>query len=172
MKKLILMLIMFLVSYNITSNNIDPKNKDFSIDEAYMLFIFNFTKYIENPVKTGTYNITIIGNNKLYTLMKGKFEGFKTSSGQIIKVVEHNKIDNIPESRILFISSIKKSNVESVIINIKNTLIITDMSKTKGSCINFILIDNKLKFQISKRTCLEQNLKVSSQLSSMGISID
>ena len=41
----------------------------------------------------------------------------------------------------------------------------------KGSCINFKVIDGKLKFELNQATVTGSNLKVSTQLSSMAILI-
>jgi len=41
----------------------------------------------------------------------------------------------------------------------------------KGSCINFKVVDGKLKFEMNQGTLTGSNLKVSSQLSSMAILI-
>jgi len=41
----------------------------------------------------------------------------------------------------------------------------------KGSCINFKVVDGKLKFELNQAVIGTSNLKVSSQLSSMAILI-
>jgi hypothetical protein len=55
----------------------------------------------------------------------------------------------------------------------KSVLTITDGNGLgeKGSCINFKVIDGKLKFELNQGTVSSANLKVSGQLSSMAIMI-
>jgi hypothetical protein len=63
--------------------------------------------------------------------------------------------------------------------NVKNTitgkpvLTVTDGNGLgqKGSCINFKVIDGKLKWELNQSTFSNSNLKVSNQLSSMSILI-
>jgi hypothetical protein len=52
-----------------------------------------------------------------------------------------------------------------------STLVITEKNglSERGSCINFVLIDNKLNFEINKTAIDQAGLKVSSQLLKMGI---
>jgi len=55
----------------------------------------------------------------------------------------------------------------------KETLLITDHRGlgAKGSCINFKLVDAKLRFELNQRAIEESKLKVSSMLSQMAIMI-
>ncbi len=55
----------------------------------------------------------------------------------------------------------------------KSVLTVTDGNGMgeKGSCINFKVIDGKLKFELNQATVSGSNLKVSTQLSSMAILI-
>jgi hypothetical protein len=55
----------------------------------------------------------------------------------------------------------------------KSILTITDGNGLgqKGSCINFKVVDGKLKFELNQATVNGSNLKISSQLSSMAILI-
>ncbi len=55
----------------------------------------------------------------------------------------------------------------------KSVLTITDGNGLgqKGSCINFKVVDGKLKFELNQGVVTGSNLKVSSQLSSMAILI-
>ncbi|HLZ16267.1 MAG TPA: YfiR family protein, partial [Cyclobacteriaceae bacterium] len=55
----------------------------------------------------------------------------------------------------------------------KGTLIITDKRGlgSKGSCINFRVVDGKLRFEINQKAVESANLRVSNSLTSMAILI-
>jgi hypothetical protein len=55
----------------------------------------------------------------------------------------------------------------------KPTLIVTDKNglAKKGSCINFKLVGDKLKFEINEEAIVNSKLKVSSQLIAMGVTV-
>lgn len=136
-----------------------------SLSEVYAVFIYTFTKHIDNPVKTGDYKISIVGDSKLYQELQ-KFNGAKTPSGQTISIVDADNLQNAADSRVVFLSSGKSSKIEEIKGLSSSTLIITERNGmiNNGSCINFINRGNKVSFEISQEACQAQNIKVSSKL--------
>lgn len=136
-----------------------------SVSEVYAVFIYNFTKHVDNPVKTGDYKISVVGDSKLLKELQ-KFHGATTPSGQKIKIVEADNLQDVADSRIVFLASHKSAKIDEVKQLSKSTLIITERSgmTSKGSCINFLHEGNKIGFEIGEASCKEQGVKISSKL--------
>jgi hypothetical protein len=77
------------------------------------------------------------------------------------------------DCQVVYIGKSKSKEFENIKANTtgKSVLTVTDGNGLgqKGSCINFKVVDGKLKFELNQSTVSSSNLKVSSQLSSMAI---
>jgi hypothetical protein len=77
--------------------------------------------------------------------------------------------------QVVYVGKAKNKEFENIKTSVtgKSVLTITDGNGMgqKGSCINFKVIDGKLKFELNQATVTGSNLKVSTQLSSMAILI-
>jgi hypothetical protein len=136
-----------------------------SVSEVYAVFIYNFTKHVDNPVKTGDYKIAVLGDSKLVKELQ-KFNGAKTPSGQVISIVDAENPSDAANSRIVFLSSQKSSKIDELMGFCKSALIVTERSgmTAKGSCINFMQEGNKVGFEIGDESCKVQGVKISSKL--------
>ena len=140
------------------------------------LFIYNFTKHIEWPKGkiNGKFMIGIMGNSPVYDKLVGilKDRKIKDLPVEIKKVVGNDQVESCD---ILFIA--KSDNERFKDINEKadcyGVLIITeekDMAK-KGSCINIIRHEERMKFEINDSAVRREGLKVSSQLYELAVTI-
>lgn len=139
--------------------------KSQSVSEVYAVFIYNFTKHVDNPVKTGDYKISVLGDSKLYKELQ-KFNGSKTPSGQTITIVNADNPVDATNSHIVFLANNKSSKIEEVKGICQSALIITERTgmTSKGSCINFLHEQNKIAFEIGEESCKVQGVKISSKL--------
>ena len=135
------------------------------------MFIYNFTKEIEWPAseKGGDFVICIVNQNdvlnQIRTLTNGKMVG-----SSAISIVGVKTIDEISKCHILYLpfADSKADKLASAIAKVGNssTLILSDRpgALKNGSCINFLLVDDKLKFEISKKAMNERKLQMSVNL--------
>jgi hypothetical protein len=150
--------------------------QDRPVHEIYSMMMFNFTRYVEWPTSTNTneFVIGIIGNKEVYNTLTawygGKTKGSKTYVIKIFKSAEE-----VTDCAVLFIDKSKSSEFASIKEKVKGkgTLVITDRDGlgAKGSTINFVTVDNKLKFELNHKAFESANLKVSGALTSMAILI-
>lgn len=142
-----------------------------SVEKAQALFIYNFTKYVDNPVKTGDYKIVILGNARLAKELDNRFASGKLFNGQTVVVTNADDVAEVKEAQLVFISDHKSSKLDEVLALTKNTLIVTERSSLlgKGSCINFIFQQDKLKFQLSEEACTKQGLQISKSLAVLAV---
>jgi hypothetical protein len=138
------------------------------------LYIYNFTKYLEWPdsFNEGNFVIAVLGNSpivdELIIIAAKRKIGF-----QPIVVEKINSVSEVDNAHILFIPPGKSNQIASAVNQLKDkpTMIITDKSGSIGSgaCINFIVQSGKQKFEISKDNILARDIKVGSDLLSLGI---
>ncbi|MEO1053442.1 MAG: YfiR family protein [Bacteroidota bacterium] len=147
-----------------------------SIQEIHSMMVYNFIKYIEWPAgsSNGEFVIGIIGDDEVFNTMKTWYGGKAVPGGQII-VKNYKNVDEIGNCQVLYVAA-NKSKAFSAIkdkIDGKSTLLVTnrDGLGAKGSCINFKLVNNKLKFELNKQAVAASKLKVSGRLAEMAIII-
>ena len=137
------------------------------------LFIFNFTNYIEWPGGTnGTFIITVVGESPIITELQA-ISKIKKVGNATIEVKKVNSVSEIGSSQIIFIPSSRKKALPDVTQAMagKPILIISDNAQGKFG-INFIEIDSKQSFQISKANIEEHKLRVNSSLIALGTQVN
>lgn len=150
------------------------ENKSLDNDEYEVkaAFIYNFTKYIEwenEDLKDApVFKIAVFKNTKIEGYLRESLKNKKVSTKKI-EIKHFDKIEKIEQSHIIFIPeeiSFKEFKSCVALSYCKNTLIVSESSQclAYGSCINFLLINNKIKFEISLANLKKNKLKASSQL--------
>jgi hypothetical protein len=138
------------------------------------LFIYNFTKYIEWPT-TNTdkvFTITVLGDSPIKSELES-ISQLKKIGNASIEVKTVATIAEIGNAHVIYVPPQKKKFIPDLATQCagKPILIITD--EAQGSFgINFIEIDQKQSFQISKSRIEAHKLKVNSALLSLGIVVN
>jgi len=136
----------------------------------------NFTKLIEWPAsyREGNFVVGVVGNSPLYTELT-KMAKTKKVSNQSLEIRRFGNVDDIAKCHILFVSENKSEDLSSVVSKVKpnSTLIITAKQGLveKGSGINFIVKNNRQKFELNKKNVEKYKLKVSSNLEALAFSV-
>lgn len=152
------------------------KAQERSTHEIYAAMLYNFIKYVQWPDEGagGEFVVGVIGDDNVYNTLKQWYDGKpKGSKKYIIK-----KLSSPAEASICHVVYLGKTKMKEF-DNVKNSvtghsvLTITDGNGLgqKGSCINFKVVDGKLRFELNQGVVADSNLKVSGQLSSMAILI-
>jgi len=139
-----------------------------SQDEKFKaIFIYNFTKYVEWPVKTGNFGIVILGNNAITPELQG-IATKKTVGTNKIEVRNARTPADIGTCHILYIPSERSDVIPQFLPRAKaeGILIVTEKQDAclQGSCINFVNNSGKITFEISRTNIEKNGLKVSNDL--------
>lgn len=141
-------------------------------------FIWAFTKYIEWPssYNSGEFVIGVLGDTPLESYLNDLKEKYEVVEGQKIKIETYSNVSKIEKCHILYIPDDKSNLLNSVLSKLKgkSTLIITEGEglASRGAIINFVVRNNKIKFEINKKNAESYSLQVSSVLSDLGILIE
>lgn len=144
--------------------------------EVHAAMIYNFIKYVQwpNEAEGGDFVVGVIGEDDVFNTLKTWYDGKpKGSKKYVIK-----KLAGAAEAascQVVYLGKSKSKEFETIKNSVagKSILTITDGNGLgqKGSCINFKVVDGKLKFELNQAMVGSANLKVSGALSSMAIVI-
>lgn len=132
-------------------------------------FIYNFTRYFEWPEsKETTFNITILGDNPGLAAKLTDMSSTKTVGAKKIVVHTINALAEATKPEILFILPDKSNALAEAVSKFKGkgTLIVTEkqgLAKV-GAAINFVILENNIKFELNKTSAGKAGLKVSSKI--------
>lgn len=140
-----------------------------SLAKMQSVYIYNFTKLVAWPDKSGDFVIGVLGGGDIVGALKALAKAKKAGS-QTIVVKEYGSVGEIGKCNILVVS---KGDVAAAAGKVGGnaTLIISDEAggTDKGAAINFVLVDNKQKFELKKANATSKGLKVSSSLEKLAI---
>lgn len=138
-------------------------------------FIYNFTKYIEWDANNGgDFTIYVIGSSPVYDQLS-EIAATKTVKNKRIVIRRINTPEEIVGCNVLFIPAGNSYPLSNIFANTgKGTLIISETPGygNMGTAINFVIVNDKLKFEANVKSINDEGLKASSQLLKLAIIID
>jgi|APSaa5957512535_1039671.scaffolds.fasta_scaffold00941_12 hypothetical protein len=165
---LIIILICYCIGNGVSNTYAAPKSKEYYVKAAFLL---NFVKFIEWPSHdlsdtSSSLTLCILGNDPFD-------EALKTIEDKIVKnkklvIKRCSRVEDIGESQIIFICTSERKKLPEILTKIKDRPILT-VAETKNFCqsggiVNFIVIKNKVRFEINVDVAKRSGLKISSKL--------
>ena len=149
-----------------------------SLAKVKASFIYNFTKYIDWPdkYKEGNFVIGVLGTSTFYNDLTALLST-KTVGNQTFEIKSFTNAESVAGvCHILFVPAENSSMLPDILKKLKNksTLIITEKPglAKQGSAINFVVANNKQRFELNKSNIEKYNLKVSTTLTALAIQIE
>lgn len=142
------------------------------------VFLYNFTRYFEWPSakKTGNFIIHVVGKNEALMKELTKMAESKTVGNQKMEVINTPAFDPKAKPHMLFLlPDVSKSLADATSkLKGKGALIIAENAGAakSGAAINFVVIENKQKFEYSKNSAVKAGLKTSEDFKALAIAID
>ena len=142
-------------------------------------FLGNFAKFIQWPATffpkaDSPYILGIVGEDPFGTIIDQAVEGFTVGDRPML-VRRFRDAMSLKFCHILFISRSQKAHLDDILAQLRETptLTVSDMENfcEKGGMINFILIDNNIRFAINASASKKAGLKLSSSLLSLAKAI-
>jgi hypothetical protein len=138
--------------------------------------IFTMIKYVQWPdeLETGDFVIGVVGDTQIFDAMKTVIEG--RAKGNKKAIVKNLSVGSDYSScSVLFVGRQNIKDFESIRNSISTNpiLLITDTPQygKKGSHINFLEVDGKVRYELNMKLIDKTNLKVASQLTVLAILI-
>lgn len=141
------------------------------------LFIYNFTKYIEWPssYKKGNFVIGVLGESPLYPELY-QFLKSKKASLQPFEIKRFEQVSDITNCHIVLLPRGRSDELDACLkkIGSNSTLVITEQDglAKKGAGINFVIENNRQKFELNKHQVEQRDLKISNNLLNLAILVE
>jgi hypothetical protein len=136
--------------------------------------IYHFTKYINWPdeKKSGDFVIAVIGDSPLFEKLKTLIGVNKSVGGQRIVVRKYAASTQSFNCHILFIGEDESSMLKKIAAGTtaSSILLVTESEglARKGACINFVIVDDRLKLEINKKNIEQRDLGIATELLNLG----
>jgi len=151
---------------------------------AYVIkasFIHNFTKFIQWPWESNSFNnlnefnLCVMGENPFGTILDHLAETNRIK-GRSISIKTDIFLHETKSCHILFISQSKRSKVERIVNHLKDFPVLT-IGDTEGYAgrgvgINLIIVGNKIQFRINREVIEQSGLEVSSELLELATNVN
>lgn len=140
-------------------------------------FIYNFTKFIDwdSLIPGNEFIIGVVDSSPIYEPLT---EIAKTNTVNDRKIIirQYSKLDEISLCHVLFISRNTSLSLDDILAKaaVKGMLTISEKAgyAKQGTAINFIVVNNKLKFEANTKTINSAGLTASSQLLKLAIIVE
>lgn len=170
----LLLISIILMNHTIVSTKTFTDTQEYALKAA---FIYRFLEYVEweSNNKSNAFEIAVLNESPI-TGMLTEIAKDNTVKNKKMHIMEYDDLNEIGFCNILFVSQSYTNPIEAVISKFsnKNVLIITEQIGygAKGAHINFLISENKLKFEVNLNAAKRSGLKCSSQLLGHAIIID
>jgi len=142
--------------------------------KIHSLFVYKFTQYIEWPSGEGDFVIGIVGSSPIQEELEALASTKKVGTRTIV-VKKLSPTADMNSCDMVFIAQGQSSHLGTISGKLqgKPVLIVseTDNGAKKGAGINFIIIDDKMKFELNKAAVEKQGLKVSGDLAKLAVMV-
>jgi hypothetical protein len=140
--------------------------------KIHSLFMYKFTQYIEWPSNSGDFVIGVVGNSPITSELEAIAATKKVDTRNIV-VKKMSASSDFSGCQMVFISEGQSSNITTIATKLqgKPVLLVSESpgAAKKGSGINFVIVDDKMKFELNKGAVEKQGLKVSGDLTKLAI---
>ncbi len=156
--------------------NVPLKAQDRPEHELHAMMIYNFLKYIQWPgdKNSGDFIIGVLKDDNVYNTLNTWY-GNKERGGKKFIIKNFNSAAEITECQLLYVGSSASNQFGDVLGKLGSNATLTVSNKRglgeQGSCINFKVMDGRLKFELNQSAMDKASLKTSSQLTAMAILI-
>lgn len=166
---LLLILVIFSGEVRVTAQDSKPEA------DLKAAFIYNFTKYIEwNTPVSDNFIIGVLGPSPIYESLMD-IAMLKKVNDKLIVVKHFYNPDDITYCNILFVAKNAASTPTDILDRVaRGTLTISEETgfAAQGIAFNFVVNNEKLKFEVNTKSLNAAGLKASSQLLKLAIPVN
>lgn len=139
-------------------------------------FIYNFTRLVSWPAsyQSNDFVIGVLGSSPLLAELRD-LAATKKAGSQTIVVKQFSSVETIEQCHILIVPSSQSRRLQDASAHVKsnsfNTLVVSDNTSgiKNGSVINFVVVDNRQRFELSENKAKEFGLTLGSEILRLAI---
>ena len=166
-KGIILLIVLLVFSF---MDAISQHTMDYSV---HANIIYHFTKYIDWPKnrKSGDFIIGVIGETPLFDELK-KITASKKALNQKIVIRHFSPSQTTYDCHILFLSEEESGSLKKIASRTESNAVLLvceeEGTASRGACISFKVVSERLKLEINKNNIDQRNLNIASELLHLG----
>lgn len=143
-------------------------------------FLYNFAKFVEWPPETfamanDALVLCVLGKNTASVVLTRVLQG-KAVKGKKLVIRPTTELTTLRSCHIVFISGVEENRLAQVWEALQGAQVLTvgEMERfaRQGGIINFIQVQNKIRFEINLNAAKRAGLKLSSQLLKLAILVE
>jgi hypothetical protein len=143
------------------------------------VFLYNFTRLIAWPTdyQSGDFVIAVYGNSPMIAEID-QMASSKKAGNQTIVSKTFNSVDEISKCHILYVPAGQSRRISEIVSALEakkiNALVVTDSRNaiSNGAVINFTIIDNRQRFELSQENARKMGLNPGGEISRLAILAD
>ena len=156
----------------------DPQELLYSDQQVKAAFIYHFATFVEWPPAVGdrdTFRVAVLGDDAVAAELERSLPG-REIAGRAMQVQRLASLDELDDADMLFIGAEYNHSLRKLISQVgdRAILVVTDApgALDDGSMINFQVVDERVRFEISLTAAERAGLALSSRLLSAAMFVD
>jgi len=141
---------------------------EYQVKAAYIL---NFARFVEWPPEvlpaSSPLTIAVVGNDPFGGSLENVLRG-SSANGHVIRVRYVHWNDSLSQCQIIFISASEEPHLVQILRNLGNAGVLTvsdiDRFSLRGGVIEFLMVGNRVRFDINRTPAVAARLTISSRL--------
>jgi len=140
------------------------------------LYLYNFARNVDWPseYKSGNFVIGVVGSTDVYVKLVELYSS-KSIGSQPIEIRQFKSTAAIGKCHLLYLPVSQHEKLDEITKgqNKSSSLVVTenDGALVDGAVINFIVIDNKLKYELNKKRAVKRKLIIGQNLLKLAHSV-
>ncbi|HSZ71622.1 MAG TPA: YfiR family protein [Cytophagaceae bacterium] len=146
------------------------------VDKLKAAYLYNFATMTNYPAshQSGNFVIVVVGNSPIIGELDA-IAKIKKIGSQSIEVKKVSSVSEISNAHIVFLPEDQKSKLADLLARTSSSPIVvvaeTDGASVKGAIFNFVLIDQKLRFEVNESKANAKGIKLAANLVKLGIPV-
>jgi len=171
-----IVLVIFLLLY---SRNLSAQQTKASESAVKATYLYNFSRFVQwpadaAPAKGDSFSICVLGEDPFGPVLDTILSG-ETVSGKTVVAKRVAKPQDALDCRVLYISASEESRLKDVLAGVDKAgvLTVSDIPQfsQRGGMIQFVLIGNKLRFEVNLTNAQAAGLVLSSDLLKVAVAV-
>jgi hypothetical protein len=150
----------------------------YSADEVKAAFLYHFGTYVSWPTPADANDpitIAVLGAARVATELESYLPG-RTIGGRRVEVRRVERVEDVSTDEMLFIGTEFNARLAPLITTLGNrpVLVVTDAADglAAGAMVNFQIVDQRVRFEISLKKAQDSGLVLSSRLLSAALRVE
>jgi len=152
---------------------IADKSLEYKVKAA---FLYKFSAYVDWPVTafsspTSPFSVCLVDSNDQFNATLEKVVNGENVNGHPVVVRRINTVENEAGCHILYIGASNPQRTAQVIEAVHNSYALTVCDGASRGIIDFLIVDNRVRFNIDDEAAKQKGLVISSKLLSLALNV-